>query len=280
MNAEVALRAQSLFQNNRTSKYCKSLSVTLFADQAIMDGLMPNLMANGYNYSSLGFDRVVPYGKLPPLPEKENLHHIFAASPTVWMKRIWAFRRASSERTMGMDADAIPCYHFDQLFDTLVASDVAAIMAPVPFGGSFGKNTKPRPVGLTNIEQRQWKMFRERNLGLLLVASDRPAVASLFAEFESAYLREIRNYDSAPIFHDQPAWREALFVYRGKYTESVIPSGRVCRRKLNCKTCVVLHGKQMRFIPKIVGVVQDVIRVRTDAVMIWNCCQSCGLVPL
>ena len=130
--------------------------------------------------------------------------------------------------------------------------DVVWSRAPSPFGGSKDRNDLfVSPEIESQLEE--YKQFYERNTGSVFAVNRKRALVrqmlqramEIFAQQAEGKPRIIRNF-----CHDQPALREAYFLYRHELSEHLLEDGMACRifkvRKKGCpcasSTCDAVHG--------------------------------------
>jgi hypothetical protein len=174
---------------------------------------------------------------LPPVVERRER---FQTWPQLWLKRILASLYSPYAETLVVDSDVHACPNFERLFDEYMdntGADVALTLAPAPFGSSRNYNGAFRP-GLPEA----FANFTERNLGLQLLRTAKPAVVHLLALFRDVYLRQANDTLRVSIGNDQAAFREALFTLREDIHLQDIPEEIGCRHSAGCPDgCLVVH---------------------------------------
>lgn len=186
------------------------------------------------------FDLVLFYDDLamPPILERRER---FQTWPELWLKRIFASLNSPFAQTMVVDSDVYGCTVFEDLFTQYLGPehDVAATLAPAPFGASRNYKGAFRPGFPQKYEE-----FTERNLGLHLLKTGKKEVLEMLALFRDVYIRQANDTEHVSIGNDQCAFRESLFtmIEAGKVTESLIPPQHGCRHETGCADgCYAVH---------------------------------------
>lgn len=185
------------------------------------------------------FDYIKFYDDLE-IPGVIERRERFQTWPALWVKRIMASLNSPFAETLVVDSDVYGCTNFEDLWTKyLKEGDVAATLAPAPFGASRNYKGAFRPGFPKSYED-----YQERNLGLHMLATGRPQVLKLVALFRDVFIRQANDTAHVSIGNDQCAFREALFSLKATLgvTESLIPESIGCRHESGCADgCLVVH---------------------------------------
>ena len=189
------------------------------------------------------FDKVVYYESLT-MPTVIERRERFQTWPELWVKRIMASLNSPFAKTMVVDSDVYGCTNFQDIFTKYLGddADVAATLAPAPFGASRNYDGAFRP-GFP----KSYAKYTERNLGLHILATGNKRVLQLLALFRDAYVRQVNDTKFVSIGNDQCAFREAMWTMRDNFglVESTIPAEHGCRHETGCADgCMVVHRHQ------------------------------------
>jgi len=200
-------------------------------------GLWPE--CGSYTEDIKVFDYVKFYDDLD-MPAVIERRERFQTWPELWVKRIMASLNSPFAETLVVDSDVYGCTNFEDLWTKyLKEGDVAATLAPAPFGASRNYKGAFRPGFPKSYEE-----YTERNLGLHMLATGRPQVLKLIATFRDVYVRQVNDTEHVSIGNDQCAFRESLFSLKATLgvTESLIPEEIGCRHESGCADgCLVVH---------------------------------------
>ena len=197
----------------------------------------------GFNDAIKVFDLIIYYESLP-LPAVIARRERFQTWPELWVKRIMASLHSPFAKTMVVDSDVYGCTNFADLFSTYLADDVdvAATLAPAPFGASRNYNGAFR-AGFPE----SYAKYTERNLGLHILNTGDKKVVQLLALFRDIFIRQANDTEHTSIGNDQCAFREAMWIMRDNFglQESTIPAEKGCRHETGCADgCLVVHRHQ------------------------------------
>jgi hypothetical protein len=248
---------QSLAQTNNTG----TLKVLLFTHRQIWNFIndpakcTPEHSIECRPYYEMGgssvFDMVRFYEdyEYPPLPQTYSTEFGIQQWPKLWLMRIVTLMHSPFELTMAFDTDVYVCNGFEKMFDVYLDKHhlFAATFDP-PFFGINGKFRAFLRDDLPDV----YRMFPERNAGMMLMNTGNSRIIDFLALFRDVYVRHMT--DPVAFSHclgDQPALREALFTMRRFIHDNVIPLSIGCRYKdwysklhaMCTDTCLTVHRK-------------------------------------
>lgn len=160
-----------------------------------------------------------------------------------------------------LDLDSWPCARSIALLQSLQGTaDVVWSAAPrFPCGGIQGGRCGLHVSAELDLdpELQLFRQFRERNTGTLLLTRRSPTVLAWLAAVDRIYSRHLAG--GVPLYHgiaEQPAWREATFLWRHNLTERLLPSAQACRHSAGvahndspcgclceCSDCTFVHDQ-------------------------------------
>ena len=247
--SSTARRMKAAFQLEHTLGVCQSFQTTLFIDKPLFQEVAPELLSS--------FDSVLFYEDdaacfASPVPAHRPKFYL---SPKVWLVRMCAAKRSPYAFTLFQDNDASPCTGVGAVFQGMRSVDVKGVEDG--FGGSRGDPVNPFPSSLFASSQqaaahRTWTRTPEVNMGFVLMATYRKVVKELIQEYLHTYLVQV-NDPAMRIFHDQAAFRQALFSFRNKLVFQPLEKAQICRpyerelrdllKEKHCAgtSCLVMH---------------------------------------
>ncbi|KAJ9473690.1 hypothetical protein DIPPA_17117 [Diplonema papillatum] len=168
-----------------------------------------------------------------------------AAPPTALVKKIAAILMSPYDTTVVLDNDAHVCGPFDHLLPSKNANyDVGTAVAPFSRWGGSGQDPY---MNLTLPDKpaarKAFQAFQERSVGVLVLRTKKPAVQQFLRQWLELFTAQTNNTKScARYYHDQAAFREALFNHQSVVHETMFPSSKVCREGNTVSGCILKKG--------------------------------------